>query len=52
VFFRAELLWDLGLLTETHLDGLARRVVLWREAVEALADTIPGSVTIDEEQAA
>jgi hypothetical protein len=50
---RANLLWDLGLLTEQHLDGLARRVAIWREAAEALADTIPGSlVTVDEEQAA
>jgi hypothetical protein len=41
---RAELLFDLGLLTETHLDGITRRVGFWREAAKALGERIPDSL--------
>jgi hypothetical protein len=40
---RSELLFDLGLLTESQLDGLKRRVALWRAAAKAaLAEQMPG----------
>src|SRR5215467_9310399 len=41
---RASLLFDLGLLTESHLAGLTRRVRVWREAASALASQMSGRV--------
>jgi hypothetical protein len=42
---RASLLFDLGLLTESHLEGLRRRVNVWREAAKALGEQMPGQLT-------
>jgi hypothetical protein len=39
---RASLLFDLGLLTESHLEGLKRRVNVWREAAKELAEQMSG----------
>jgi hypothetical protein len=39
---RVELLWDLGLLTDTHVGGLTRQVRVWCDAANALADRMAG----------